>query len=571
MADAVATFAIEASAQAMVAAVGQGKASLVDLRSELDANVTALRNLTTAQKQLKAGGVVDGGAYKTLTAQIQERKNVIARLQQAQVEHGSVVSLPEPLQALEEAIKPAAPEIKKVEQALKQVKPAVAAATAETKPLALGMTNLVKVTGQLPGPLGQVAQKTSALQGALGGGAMALGIGLVAASIIAVTKAAITGATAIGKFAIASADASTKQRLLFSSLIGLKGKVGSFREVDGMSAQLDALADKYGMARDEVAGFAQDLLEQKVKPKDIIPAVEGIAITAATLGNTFAKKFSDRVVAASKGGTLSKTLGTIGQGLKDNALLMGNTVGSSVNRVKNAFQDLFANVNTSGLVKAINSIVGDVKTLQGNGIAQGLVDKLTTGVYIAREIGSELILGLAKAEFYAKNVYYGIIDIFTGKISRGLGELAVGVLGPIIDRLVALTQKLEKLLGLPQVQTLPGFATAPGPKKFNVGAAVDGKTLKPLADAPIVFGPAGPIGNAAPDDLPAIKHKVGAQNQPKNIDQPVYEFGGTNTTVNVYGDGITRKQADVIADVVTNKAQEGTTRALKQAARKRGR
>jgi hypothetical protein len=226
-------------------------------------------------------------------------------------------------------------------------------------------------------------------------------------------------------------------------------------------------------------------------------------------------------------------------------------------------------VNTSGLVKAINSIVGDVKTLQGNGVAQGLIDKLTTGVYIAREIGAEMLLGLAKAEYYAANIYYGIADIFAGKISRGLGELAVGVLGPIIDRLVALTQKLEKLLGLPQVQTMTGFATQAGPKKFNAASAISGKTLKALPDAPIVLGPSGPVGNAAPDDLPVIKHTVG--NKPQNIDQPVYDFGGTNTTVNIYGDGVSRKQADVIADVVSNKAQEGTTRALKQAARKKGR
>lgn len=247
MADATATFGIDIEETG-----GEDAASSLEaLRAKLVADTSALREMTTAMRNLRAGGQSGSEAMAQLKEQIAAQRIAVGQAQASFVSLGGTFG---------------------------KVGSASAAGLGELAAAAddAGLSTeqmLLAAKGAL-GPMGGLFERAGMLSRALGGVnlmAVAAGVALVALAAIVVT-----GIARLTQFAFAAADAARSQKLAFAAMVG-----GSRAGGEALAAAVNRVAQTVPQTRAELATLAEQLAKTGLRGKALEDALAAAAAKAA--------------------------------------------------------------------------------------------------------------------------------------------------------------------------------------------------------------------------------------------------------------------------------------------------
>jgi hypothetical protein len=278
--------------------------------------------------------------------------------------------------------------------------------------------------GKLGGPLGSIGSQAAGAGGALQKLSKALGAAgpYVAAAVLAVALAAafVVATLAITKFAIGQADAARTSALLSA---GIAHSVAGGEVLD---AQLDDLASKVPIARDELASMAKGLSDGGLRGKDLAASLQNAAVKAAQL--KFGPDFQKELL----------------------------SLDSQATRFKFNIASIFGGLKIEGFLQALSKLVGlfDANEASGKAIKvvfesmfQPAVDGLTALVPKAVTAFLQLEILALKAAIAIKP-YVGILkDIGIGFVV--LGGVVVAVIAIAIAVVLACVAAFGLLLALP--------------------------------------------------------------------------------------------------------------------------
>lgn len=338
----------DTAADALVATSGRSSGALRRMRAEYDGNEQTLSRLTAAQSKFAEGSK----GYDQLGSRIAGLRQRNTSLGQSYVRLGGDFSKASP------------------------------------KPFKLDLEALTKVAGQVPGPLGMIAQKANGLAGAMGGGGLAQVLGLAGAGLASIAVVAASAAAALVTFGVAMTSSATKQELQLRSFGALgKGLAYTEDQAHGFIDAIESVAESSALGADEVGAYAQKLIEAGVKPKDLESALRATTQIAATQGDSYANAFATKVASSSKAGSsIVKMVTDVNAKLGPLADEAYGSIGTQLVKLKDAFVSGFDDLDLSGLAGAIAQVTKSVSDMfggakkQGKSLTQSLIDGLAYGI-----------------------------------------------------------------------------------------------------------------------------------------------------------------------------------------------
>lgn len=320
----VATFAVALQDRISGPAATAGVA-LRDLRTKIDTDTRALRDMTAAMGRLRAGGLGGSETFKTLRARATALRAELAQSTEQVAQLGGAFG--------------------KID--------AAASATSG------GVGDLVTSLQRAPGPIGQIAGRLQGI-GALvsGGGAIAAGLLAVAAAMVAVTAAAISGAAALVRYGIAAADARRAEALRLEGLTTIRRwhglAAGSAAE---LQVAIDRVSDSSALGRSEVSGYAEQLYRMGLRGADLSDALEGATIAAAVQGDAFGRRFAGMAAAAVRtGGSVRRLADDVRARLGGVALRMAAGLDRQMSRLRENVAHLFEGLEIEGLLRGLRDV-----------------------------------------------------------------------------------------------------------------------------------------------------------------------------------------------------------------------
>ncbi len=270
--DARATFAVELEDETSGAATSAAEAC-AKLKEKIDADTAALRQMQAAMRNLKSATNVSASAVSELKDRIDAQKATIGAAQAKYLQLGGTFE----------------------------------------KVSTQGSTSMGKLLGatkKLPGPLGMVANAVEDLGDLLsGGGAAAAGMVLIAAASLILVAGLVAGAVALGRYALAQADASRSELLRLESITSLDEAVGaSTARAESMAKAISRVSDTVALSRSEIEGLSSSLFRAGLRGAELDHALEGMAITQSVQGSDAAKSFQRQAVAAARAGRSVRAL-----------------------------------------------------------------------------------------------------------------------------------------------------------------------------------------------------------------------------------------------------------------------
>lgn len=360
-ADAVATYQVDLKDGVAGPAVSAEKA-LENLRASLNKDQQALNQLNKAMKNLQSGTVVNVQQFKALDAQIKATKDRVAQAQGAIVDLGG---------ALTGGKKPAT---------------GFAAALEQLKQQAQGMG----------GPIGQTVGRFDRLKALFGGGAMALGVLGLAAAFVALTAASITAAGALLAYGLAQSDARRSELLHLEAMTKLRSVWGIAAGVGTqIQGSIDRVTSSVALGRQEVSQYAQSLYKAGLRGANLDNALEGVAITAATVGQGAASRFAGLAQAvALTGGSVKKLSDTVKQRLGGIAAKQLLSLDVQGRKLRENFGRLFDSLPIDGALKGFKQLADlfSLSTVTGQGL-KTVITVLFTPIAKAVEYLAPIVKG----------------------------------------------------------------------------------------------------------------------------------------------------------------------------------
>lgn len=268
-------------------------------------------------------------------------------------------------------------------------KGALAKATVELVKQAKAESDLAAKSGALSKATDKA---TTAIKGRLdeAGGAMGLlkiGALGVAAAVVAMAAAVVVGAVALGRFILSGADAARTTRLLNEAAMG-----GNAGWAKNFSDQVDALADKIPIGRDEITKLGRELYASKIQGTAFVDSLGAISQASAALGDAAGNKikgFIDRAMVLGRPGlfrvTAQELIGT-GLNISEVASALADKMHIGVDAAKKALFE--GRVKMADGAAALNEAV----TKKFGGINAALAISLPN---LAKKFGENLA-GLTK-------------------------------------------------------------------------------------------------------------------------------------------------------------------------------
>lgn len=277
----------------------------------------------------KLKAAMDAGDGKGADAAAAKLQNLVARQGEAVTKAASATAAMNAEATALDKLKASASAADAAEAKLnKEHDQAKKGAKAESDAAEEGSVNLRALSGafgKLGGPLGSFGQQIAGIGGAfqkfsklLGDSgpyvAGAVALIAVAAAAAVVTIAIIAATAAIAKFAVIQADAARTSSLLSA------GVAHSVAGGELLDAQLDDLATKVPIARDELLSMAKGLSDGGLRGKALADSLQNAAVKAAQL--KFGPNFQKQLLSLDSQSTRLKTnISTLFGGLKIEGLL----------------------------------------------------------------------------------------------------------------------------------------------------------------------------------------------------------------------------------------------------------
>lgn len=204
------------------------------------------------------------------------------------------------------------------------------------------------------GGAGVVGMGRSALSTLGNLGAMAHGALAVVGAIKSMVSSVLDGAAALARFALSSAEAARAEELRFEVFARIHG-AGTARE---MSDALDSVADRTGVAREELQGYATAAYRAGLRGDALQAAVRGAATKGAALGERWGRSF---VYAAAAAGRAGQDIGALADATEQRYGRLAERQLSSTEglwrRFKTNLGSWFRDINIEPLTDALSRFV----------------------------------------------------------------------------------------------------------------------------------------------------------------------------------------------------------------------
>lgn len=236
--------------------------ALERLRSKIDGDVKALRQMESALRNLKKGQGQNIDQYLALKKQIGETSERLSKNQASFIALGG---------SFEKGARRGRRE--------------------------LGL--LGTIAQKLPGPLGNVAQKLQTLSE----DKSAMRMMLVRAALVAVVVAAVAAAGALLKLGIAHSDARRSEGIHLEGLTKIRDWYGRAADSGAfLQASIDKVSASSALGRAQISGYTEQLYRMGLRGANLQAALEGVATVASVQGDAQAQMFAQMAAGAAASG-----------------------------------------------------------------------------------------------------------------------------------------------------------------------------------------------------------------------------------------------------------------------------
>lgn len=320
-ADAKATFAIELKDESSGAANAAAN-SLGELKKAIDNDVKALREMQGALRNLKGGTGAAAQQATKLKDAITAQKAAIAQAQSRYLSMGGTF------------------------EATKE----------KTASFANGLATLGKELAASGGPVAGFGAQLASLSPLLASPLVL--IGALITGLAALAAAYISTAVAIGRYAVASADARRSEALRLEGFRTLRTEFGRVTATaNEMQGAIDRASDLTGIGRSEAEGYARSLARAGLSGEALAQALEGTALAAAVQGDRGAARFRAMAISAHlTGRSVSDLAETYRRRLGPIARRAMLSLDNQQRRLGLSLEALFRGVRIEGFLSAIDNI-----------------------------------------------------------------------------------------------------------------------------------------------------------------------------------------------------------------------
>lgn len=283
---------------------GDAANSIAELRDRISASKDAIRDAAKQMGDLRGKTAEVVAAKDQLKAKLGQERAALADMTAGLVRQGTSF---DQLRAKELAAAAAADKFAKSEDEVKKKSLEAAAAAKKAakdqetaakssagaeqeKHAAIG-----KALGAAGGPIGSIASKFDGLKDAMGGAsgaelAFAAGAAALIGVILGIAATLAKATFELGKFILVSADAARTQHLLRAAALG-----GNESWAKALGNQVDELARKVPMARDQINQIGLSLAKNRVGGQTMVDTLNAVAQAASLLGDEAGQKIQDFV------------------------------------------------------------------------------------------------------------------------------------------------------------------------------------------------------------------------------------------------------------------------------------
>lgn len=439
--------------------------ALKSLKSSMDSDTAALREMQRAMKTLQSAATVDIETYKKLKGAIDDKQSSIVHAQGAYIKLGGT---------FEKAIKPArsfAAEVKKAAAELKQVAPAVQAVEPEIKSAALSMSDLSEVAKGMPGPLGRVVSMFERFSKLVGGKMIAAGIVAIAVGLVALTVSTAKAAMNLYSYAVAQGNARRSELLRLEGMGKLWTATAAYYGLAATSANelqagLDRVSSKSALGRDKLAQYGEQLYKMGLRGKNWESALEGMSMKAVVQGDAQAQMFASWAAGlALTGGSVEKLTDKVRRQIGGIATAMLLDADVQSQKLHENFAKLFTSIKTESLLKAQAALYSmlDQGTASGHALAgilgrlvQPMVDAMTRALPIVKAFFQDMIIWELGLEIGYQRLRIAFLKAFNkGEWKKLIDECS----GPAMSAIYALGAA-ALYFGVPALLALGDMAAA---------------------------------------------------------------------------------------------------------------
>jgi hypothetical protein len=265
---------------------------------------------------------------------------------------------------------------------------------------ATGFKGLLDALKKGPGPLSQLVTRFGGLRSVVAGGAIALGLAAIAAAVVAVVAATGVALIALGKYALATADARRSEALRFEGLSKYRNfwaeMMGFQRKADTgnfLQKTVDELSARLPIAREAVTDLTTEFYRAGLRAGNLKDAVEAGGIALATQGQAGLAQFKAMAMgAALYGGSIKKVAGDIKARLGPVAEQMMLGLDVQTTKLKENFAALFRDVKIEPFLKAVKQVVDLFSQSTKSGRALKMLLETMFNPFIGAVSGNGLIV-----------------------------------------------------------------------------------------------------------------------------------------------------------------------------------
>ena len=443
-----ATFAVELVDETSGAA-NAAASSLVKLKSKIDDDVAALRQMQSAMRNLKGNTSTSAAAFSELRARIDAQRASIASAQSRFLQLGGTFG--------------------------KAEKPALTFAARMGE---LGAT--MRASGGLTGAFGA---KLAALAPALLSGPVLLAA--FAAGILAMGAAALVAGANLLRLGIIESDARRSEALHIEGLNMLRMEYGrSTASVNDYMAAIDRASDSTNVGRSTLEGYSRSLARAGLRGAALADAVEAMGMAAMVEGDRGAARF--RMLATATrlaGGSVADLAENYRNRLGPIAHRMMLSLPNQTDRFRRSLSRLFSGLRIDGFLSSLDQVLSLFSQSTASGRAlksiiealfQPLIDQTEAIGPVVRRFFQGMLIGAlilaigfvrvrnAAASVFGSSGVFGNIDGLTIALYAGVAafillSVAVGVLAGVFVGLALIVGVFVGLLLI-----LPALAFAAG-------------------------------------------------------------------------------------------------------------
>ncbi len=393
--------------------------SLVKLKSKIDNDVKALREMQKAMKQLQGGSSVSVKAFRDLQSKIDSTKNSIAEGREGFLELGGVFG--------------------------KQIAPKAAKAGSAIG----GFAGSLQSAG---GPLATVGGRLSKLS-ALLANPVAL-LAALSAAFIAVSAAIGVATLALAKWALTSSNSRRDEALQIEGLNTLRQQWGlATASVEEFQAAIDRASDSTNVGRGTLQQYARSLSRAGLRGDALTEAVEAMGIAAMVQGDRGANRFRALAIQTRlTGGSVRDLAENFRNRLGPIARRQMLSLDNQTDRFRKNLDRLFDGVAIDGFLSALDDVLSLFSQTNATGralktIVEALFSPLgqqaeSVGPLIKRFFQG-MVIGALRLTIVFLQVRNAIRDAFAGsdllknldlaKLALGAGTFAVfAMVGAVI-------------------------------------------------------------------------------------------------------------------------------------------